>query len=618
MEVNVKQALKIFFSKSSFEMIYFEAFANALEADATEFYIDIKHDKSLQNLSLALTDNGVGFTDERFQKFGKLFDVEEQSQNKGLGRLVYLCYFEKVCVESYFNNSFKRTFEFNESFKGESEVKEFDEESCGTTLTMKGFIGHKLGKNDYINPAYIKEALLENFYMKFYKAKLTENNLNVSIRQFIGEQIIVEENVSTDEMPDFSIKTLCSRINLFANIDLYYHVKKVEVKDTKVITALAIDDRTHKVEIIADENLPAGYKMIFLLISESFKGNTDGARQNLTISENDLNQIKTIFRNGISDVIKEQFPEIKKKNDEKVKYLKQTFPHLCGYFNNNDIGYSSQTDVLKKAQDKFFKDQKEILGLERLDEQQFKKSLELSARALTEYVLFRQNVIKRLKELDKYSKEEELHSLIAPKYAEFHGQDIITDMYRNNVWVLDDKFMSYSTVLSEVEMSKVVNVLTEGEVKDNDNDRPDITLFFSGNPNEHGTKVDVVIVELKRLGISAEQNSIIEFQLDTRTQRLAAYYGNRIQRMWFYGIVDFDERYEIHLRNNQFSPLFSNGKIYFRSRPVYLDVTGLYSVIQNAYILDFSAIVEDANSRNSTFLKILQEGFESDKHATMN
>lgn len=27
MEVNVKQALKVFFSKSSFEMIYFEAFA---------------------------------------------------------------------------------------------------------------------------------------------------------------------------------------------------------------------------------------------------------------------------------------------------------------------------------------------------------------------------------------------------------------------------------------------------------------------------------------------------------------------------------------------------------------------------------------------------------------
>lgn len=41
MEVNIKQALKMFFSNSSFEMIYFEAFANALDAEATEFNIDI-------------------------------------------------------------------------------------------------------------------------------------------------------------------------------------------------------------------------------------------------------------------------------------------------------------------------------------------------------------------------------------------------------------------------------------------------------------------------------------------------------------------------------------------------------------------------------------------------
>lgn len=41
MEVNVKKAIKVFFSKSSFEMIYFEAFANALDAGATEFNIHI-------------------------------------------------------------------------------------------------------------------------------------------------------------------------------------------------------------------------------------------------------------------------------------------------------------------------------------------------------------------------------------------------------------------------------------------------------------------------------------------------------------------------------------------------------------------------------------------------
>lgn len=612
MEVNIKQALKVFFSKSSFEMIYFEAFANALDAGATDFYIDIKQGNELKELSLVLTDNGIGFTDERFRKFGKLFDVEEEPSHKGLGRLVYLCYFGKVHVESCFNNSVRRVFDFDESFKGISQTIHTGNEDNGTVLTMTEFLGTKLGRNDYIKPSYIKNALLENFYMKFYKAKLVGKQLNVFIRLFVDGQIVSKETITTDSMPSFSVKELTTQMDFFNSIDLYYYVREVEIKETKVITALAIDDRSHRVEIIADENLPKGYEMIFLLISESFQGNIDGTRQNLTISDNELTIIKTIFRNGISEVIKEQFPQINKNNEKRVTYLKQTFPHLCGYFDNNDIGYSSQTDILKKAQDKFFRDQKEILGAKELNDEQFNKSLDLSARALTEYILFRQNVIKRMKGLGKNNKEEELHNLIAPKYAEFHGQNVVTDMYRNNVWVLDDKFMSYSTVLSEAEMSRVIDVLTEGEVRNKDNDRPDITLFFSGDPNDVSKKVDVVVVELKRLGLSVEQNSIVEIQLDTRTRRLAEYYGKRIQRMWFYGIVDFDDQYEMHLRDNYFNPLFSNGKIYFRSKPVSLDLTSSQSVIQNAYILDFSAMVEDANSRNSTFLKILQHSFENE------
>ena len=610
MEVNIKQALKVFFSKSSFEMIYFEAFANALDAGATDFYIDIKQGNELKELSLVLTDNGIGFTDERFRKFGKLFDVEEEPSHKGLGRLVYLCYFGKVHVESCFNNSVRRVFDFDESFKGISQTIHTGNEDNGTVLTMTEFLGTKLGRNDYIKPSYIKNALLENFYMKFYKAKLVGRQLNIYIRLFVDGQIVSEETITTDSMPSFSVKELTTQMDFFNSIDLYYYVREVEIKETKVITALAIDDRSHRVEIIADENLPKGYEMIFLLISESFQGNIDGTRQNLTISDYELMRIKTIFRNEISEIIKDKFPQINEKNERKVMYLKQTYPHLYGYFDNNDIGFCSQTDVLKKAQDKFFRDQKEILSAKELNDEQFNKSLDLSARALTEYILFRQNVIKRMKGLDKNNKEEELHNLIAPKYAEFHGQDVVTDMYRNNVWVLDDKFMSYSTVLSEAEMSRVIDVLTEGEVRDKDNDRPDITLFFSGNPNESDKKIDVVVVELKRLGLSAEQNSIVEFQLDTRTRRLAEYYGNRIQRMWFYGVVDFDEQYELHLRDDYFKPLFSNGKIYFRSKQVSLNLTSSESVIQNAYILDFSAMVEDANSRNSTFLKILQHSFE--------
>lgn len=611
MEVNVKQALKMFFSKSSFEMIYFEAFANALDAHATEFNIDISLSDygEWHNLVLTISDNGVGFDDIRFGKFSKLFEVEEQS-HKGLGRLVYLCYFDDVDVCSVFNNTQKRNFRFNESFNKENDVVDVEYTANGSRFKMTGFTRTKLGKNEYINPCYIKKTLLENFYMKFYKAKLSSKDIKVNIKSSIGGNII-EDSISTAEMPNFTVKELVEGIDLFNKIELYYNVKEVESNDSNVITALAIDERSHKIDIIANENLPIGYEMVFLLMSESFQGSVDGARMNLAISESELNAIKIIFRNAIAGVINEQFPQIKENNKSKEEYLNETYPHLSGYFENNDIGYSSQTDILKKAQDRFFRDQKEILGAKELNDEQFEKSLDLSARALAEYILFRQNVIKKMRSLNKTNKEADIHNLIAPKSSEFKDDNIITDLYNNNVWILDDKFMSYYIVLSEAEMSKVIDVITKGEVKDNDDDRPDITLFFSDNPQDENAKVDVVVVELKRLGISAEQNSIVEFQLDTRTQRLAEYYGKRIQRMWFYGIVDFDDRYRNHLINNGFDPLFSKGNVYFRSKPVYLDLNKQESVIQNAYILDFSAIVEDADSRNSTFLKILKKRFES-------
>lgn len=612
MDVNVKRAVKMFFSKSSFEMIYFEAFANALDAGATEFnvFITLPEAGDWLNMTLEVTDNGEGFTDERFGKFKKLLDVEERT-HKGLGRLVYLCYFDKVRVESVFEAGKERKFEFNEDFDGKNVIEETSQQETGTKLFFVGFNNEKIGKTDYLRPAYIKKALLENFYLKFYKAKLAGKHIVVNVTVKV-DGVSTTETIDNTTLPVFHEKTLTQRLNFFDSITLYYYVNKLENNaERQVITALAVDDRSHKVPIIADENMPFGYEMVFLLMSETFQGSIDGSRQNLTIEEPTLNQVKIIFRDAIAEVVKEEFPQITETNNKRRAHLETVYPHLSGYFDDKEIGYSSQSDVLKKAQEKYFRDQKEVLGATELSEEQFEKALNLSARALAEYILFRQNVITKMHSFTGENVEADIHNLIAPKGAEFSDGELLKDLYRNNVWVLDDKFMSYYIVLSEAEMNKVVDVLTEGEAKDDDDDRPDIVMFFSGDPNKEGNMVDVVVVELKRLGIKAEQSSIVEFQLDTRTQRLAEYYHKRIQRMWFYGVVDFDERYETHLINSGFDPLFSNGNVYFRSKKVYTDKTKTVGVIQNAYILDFKALVEDASSRNETFLKILQSNFKN-------
>lgn len=612
MEVNVKQAQKMFFSKSSFEMIYFEAFANALDAGATTFNINIElSDKEQkQNLCLTIEDNGCGFTDEHFRKFSKLLDVEERT-HKGLGRLVYLCYFDNVHIESVYDVSKKRIFDFNENFNGKSVSQDCQEEHTGTILKMHSFSGYKLGKNEYINPAYIKDALLENFYMKFYKAKNTGSPIRVKIEANIAGNIKTE-NITEKDLPNFEVMQLKEQVDIFNKIDLYYYVKELEtLQETKVITAIAVDDRSQKVDIIAEENFPPRYKMIFLLISESFHGNTDGARLNLTLETAELNKIKAIFRDAIAKVIRDKIPKLAKHNKEKVNYLKTTYPYLTGYFDVNEIGYASQTDVLKKAQERLFREQKEILGTRELTEEQFEKSLNLSARALAQYILFRQGVIERLKRIDPKNLEEDIHNIIAPKRTEFNESNFLADLYKNNVWVLDDKFMSYRTVLSEADMTKVINVLTSGEETVVDDDRPDIVLYFSADPTSEGSeKVDVVIVELKRLGLSSERNSDVETQLENRAIKLSSYYNNRIQRIWYYGIVDLHDDYVRHLRTAQFVPLFSKGKVFYKFNKVYLDSSTDDVVIANTYIMDFSAMVADADIRNETFLKILKEQFD--------
>lgn len=42
--------------------------------------------------------------------------------------------------------------------------------------------------------------------------------------------------------------------------------------------------------------------------------------------------------------------------------------------------------------------------------------------------------------------------------------DFSQDIYINNTWILDDKFMTYSTILSDMEMTDLLRELTKDEV----------------------------------------------------------------------------------------------------------------------------------------------------------
>ena len=609
MKVKLSQAVKMFFGNSSLEMVYFEAIANALDANATEIEIKIfaKALNQPETLQIEISDNGEGFTDDRYTKFSKLFDVDE-STHKGLGRLVYLCYFEDVKVISYFNKTAKRIFNFSEGFEEEKfKIEEVEVRTSGTSIKMTDYVPQKIAKGDYIQPKKIKQRILEEFYSRLFHLKKKGFSVKIKIESIIeGKKI--DSQIENSDIPEFTAIELSSRINLFDKFDLYYSIKEVGSEDTSLIAAISVDNRTVKVDLISNENMPLGYEMVFLLYSDFFEGKIDATRQNLTISPQELKEVQTLFRREVVSIIESFIPSIRKRNNEVKVGLVSRYPHLSGYFDADNIGYVTRTEILKKAQDEFFKEQREILDATSLSEEQFDKSLDLSSRALTEYILFRQLTIEKLKKSTDENSEAELHKLFASmrKDGRFEKKDAIDDIYRNNAWLLDDKYMTYETILSDREMGELVETITSDE-ETRDDSRPDIALIFSNNP-DNKLPFDVVIVELKKRGISLEENIKVITQLKKRARKLMEYYNNQIQRIWFYGIIEFNEEVEKELTDD-YIKLYSSGKMYYRETTVTISLTPEVKLPIGVFVWDIDAVINDADARNSAFLNLIKSKF---------
>ena len=207
--------------------------------------------------------------------------------------------------------------------------------------------------------------------------------------------------------------------------------------------------------------------------------------------------------------------------------------------------------------------------------------------------------------MDSYNREEEIHNLLCPRYKILDGKNAYNDMYKQNLWLIDDKFMTYRNALSEKEMTDLFRII-DPETKVSSAGRPDIAIVFSANP-ETSNKFDIIIVELKREGIDIDKAIGVERQLKDRARELYKYFGNKIQRMWFYGIIDITDEVELNL--DGYRPLYSTGKFLFSQKDVKVSLNPELTISVGVYLLDYKALIGDADKRNQTFLSLIQNTF---------
>jgi hypothetical protein len=618
-EIETKYAVRLFFANPAFTQVYFEAVANAIDAGADSISIEIRTDGKIhdpQYVELTVRDNGEGFTDERFARFRQVKEPQD-AYHKGLGRLVFLHYFSKVAVSSVYGGN-KRTFTFAHNFDGRSTVvkaKPSDIE-C-TQLEFRAFAGSRIRSYEDLRPGAIRQMLLEQFLPELHDRKQNGKSLRISI-----ELKTDETNPQKDFLPDIQVLTEESlpqfkesiitddTIDGFSAIEVAYSVQQGGSK-SMLLTAASVDGRTIPLKLLSPTSVPAGTSAIFLFRSDLFAGRSDSARQRLVLPEG-LSEaaLHRALKKEVSRLLSDEIPTIKEQNERTREAFEDKFPHLIGLFDTDTVGLIDRDEALEGAQKRFFQTQKQIIDSDPTDEVAFQKSLEISARSLMEYVLYRDWVIQRLSQASPKDLEATVHEMIVPRYNRFEQPSLVDGIYRNNAWILDDKFMTFRTILSESSMNEVIKAITLEEDEVDDEGRPDISMIFSADP-EKEERVDVVVVELKRKRIDDKEATYAATQLLKRARKLVDHCPN-IQRVWYYGIVEIDDDLSTLLIDMKWAPLYSKGKVYYQEFSVRRKADNV-PVSTPTFLLSFDAITADASARNHAFLELLKVSFKGGK-----
>lgn len=615
MDIETASAIKLFFPNPSLALVYYEAIANALDAGATEIAIDISIQAftAAETLNVKVTDNGTGFTDESFRRFKTLMKPKD-SFHKGIGRLVFLNYFDNVEIASEWDDN-RRKFLFKENFDVDVEATKLPQAVTKnqTVLFFTKFSKDKVKSYDDLKPGSLKEKIVTHLLPTLNDLRDRQSDFKITInldteesnaqREFFSSDVAI----TPDDLPVMQLKTIRDdAVDALSSIKMHYYVKPI-TGPANLLTAVSIDGRTIPVNLIQQSAMPQGYSAVFIFSSELFGVVADSSRQKMLLPEGlSESALYATLRHEIGIVLNEEIPQISEVNSKTQKKFEDQFPHLLGYFDSSTVGLIDRDDALNEAQQKFFRIQKEILQCENLSDAIYEKSLEASARTLTEYILYREKIIAKMKAMTPGNSEEEIHNVIVPKWHGFEQGGIADDVYQNNAWLLDDKFMTFRTILSESRMDKVINAIRLSDETLGESGRPDISMIFSADPDD-ATPVDVVVIEIKKKTDDEKENQYAINQLLDRADKLVQYCPN-IQRVWYYAVLQINEPFARSLRQQKWAPLFSKGRVFYQEFPTYRnDQTVVPTPI---FVMSFDAIVSDAEARNHTFLAILRSAMK--------
>ena len=229
------------------------------------------------------------------------------------------------------------------------------------------------------------------------------------------------------------------------------------------------------------------------------------------------------------------------------------------------------------------------------------KISDFSSKELAKYFLYRKNIIDCL---EKYinrneSIEKLLHNLFIPQGEQLDNS--LKNRINNNIWLLDDKFMSFTHAFSDISIKKIKSIIKEEDKKDGADNavEPDLTIFYSNK--------SAIVIEFKALGASYNKKIDAISEINRNNGILASTIDN-IDILYGYIITDFDDTFIRRMNfQNGVKKLFSNSEnqVYYLYNENIKNSNG-EAIPCHTYIMSAKSICKDANLRNKLFIDIIK------------
>lgn len=639
MKVNIPNIVKNLGKNINFLQPLYESITNSLEANATKIVIDILHDNSLSGvepkmIGFIIEDNGEGFNEQNRNAFMELWTNNKLSLGcKGSGRFTWLKVYQNISIDSYIEQEKKKiSIPFKLNFE-ETDMTIIDE----NVLNNKTIIKFLDITSEYFNNVSDKKYLIDercvanindiakniNEYLLIKLFLLKKNGKKFSIILRLDDKSVEINESNTPELECVIFNIFSELTNQSYKFQMYYLFKNDKLNSKKVYfcsnsrAILKIDDDS----LGFSASLPNKESFIMLLCADYLNDKDNDGRSEFSVLAGKkqatldapllISDIKFEMKKYMHKIILDKFPQLFELNKKEENNAINKAPYLADLIKKNTDILKSESSLLKEAKKKFseIKDIthnkfEKLLKDKNIDATEYKQSIsEVSSIAIAElgeYIFYRESIIKALDMAINENKENEkfYHDIFMPMKTSSFNEDENKHLL-SNIWLLDDKFMTYSYAASDKTVKQIVTDIQEkNNKKYKIANRPDLSIFFN---KEDGNK-NVIMVEFKspNADLDEKNKSLTELPDDINIVKKNI---NNVQTVWSYIVTTIDDDFQNSIENSEtFTELFSTedkSKAYYRYLP---------KANAHVFIIDLKTIVADSANRNKTFLNILKKG----------